>query len=200
MRQENGMQRWLLGQEAPGCDGDFSRLEHLDLGDGAWIDVQRGWVRGHARLLDELAASVAWKSEERRMYDRMVEVPRLFAGLPEPPPPVEEMRRVLSAHYRVHFARVTAAYYRDGRDSVAWHGDYVARELDRDTLVATVSLGGPRTFRIRPAGGGRSLAWSIGCGDLFVMGGSIQRTHQHSVPKTAHAEPRIAIMFRPIWP
>jgi hypothetical protein len=31
------------------------------------------------------------------------------------------------------------------------------------------------------------------------MGGTCQRTFQHSVPKVARADPRIAVMFRPRW-
>jgi alkylated DNA repair dioxygenase AlkB len=81
---------------------------------------------------------------------------------------------------------------------VAWHGDTVARELP-NALVATVSVGAPRRFSLRPKGGGRSLSLSLGWGDLLVMGGTIQRTWQHSVPKTASAAPRISIMFRPAW-
>jgi alkylated DNA repair dioxygenase AlkB len=52
---------------------------------------------------------------------------------------------------------------------------------------------------LRPYGGGRSIAYNLGWGDLFVMGGSCQRTFQHSVPKLAHAETRIAVMYRPFW-
>ena len=90
-------------------------------------------------------------------------------------------------------------YYRDGADSVAWHGDTTARDLDEPTLVATVSLGAPRRFLLRPRGGGRSIAFPLGRGDLFVMGGLCQRTWRHAVPKVPRALPRLAIMFRPIW-
>lgn len=69
----------------------------------------------------------------------------------------------------------------------------------RAALVATVSVGAPRKFLIRPTGGGASRALALGCGDLLVMGGACQRTHQHAIPKVARAEPRIAIMFRPSW-
>jgi alkylated DNA repair dioxygenase AlkB len=81
---------------------------------------------------------------------------------------------------------------------VAWHGDYVARRMT-EALVATVSVGAPRRFLLRPKGGGPSIALSLGEGDLLVMGGSCQRTWDHCVPKVKRAEPRIAIMFRPIW-
>jgi alkylated DNA repair dioxygenase AlkB len=191
------MQEWLFGHETP-CIA-APPFERIDLGEGAWVELARGWVSGHARLFDELRQNVAWREEDRQMYDRVVAVPRMFALLEQWPAVIEDMRRALSARYQMEFVRVSAALYRGGRDSVAWHGDYVARELQTDTLVATVSLGGPRKFLLRKKGGGPSRAWSLGCGDLLVMGGSCQRTHQHAVPKAAHAEPRIALMFRPSW-
>ncbi len=190
----------LFGRREPRCDATFGTVERVTLGDGAWLDVARGWLDGHAALFDELRDRVAWREESRRMYDRVVEVPRLFAVLApgERPPAVEEMRAALGVRYGTTFDRVSVALYRDGSDSVAWHGDYVARTMT-EALVATVSLGEPRRFLVRPTGGGRSLALPLGWGDLIVMGGTCQRTHQHSIPKVAHAGPRIAVMFRPTW-
>jgi alkylated DNA repair dioxygenase AlkB len=108
------------------------------------------------------------------------------------------MRRALSARYQETFVRVSFAYYRDGNDSVAWHGDTTARDLP-EALVATVSLGQPRRFLLRPTEGGSSIAFPLGGGDLLVMGGTCQRTWRHAIPKVAEAGPRIAVMFRPIW-
>jgi alkylated DNA repair dioxygenase AlkB len=194
------MQGWLLGHEPPRCDDSFGALERTWLDEGAWIDLARGWLAGHAALFDELERAAAWREESRRMYDRVVEVPRLIAVVTpgERPPVVDAMRVALERRYATEFPRVSLALYRNGADSVAWHGDYVARTLP-EALVATVSLGAPRKLLVRPTGGGPSRALSIGCGDLVVMGGTCQRTHQHAVPKVARAEPRIAIMFRPIW-
>ena len=194
-------QGWLLGRDEPRCDASFAAVERVALTDGAWLELARGWLAGHAALFDELRQNVAWREESRRMYDRVVDVPRLVAALPpdDRPPAVEAMRAALERRYATPLPRVSVALYRDGRDSVAWHGDYVARRLP-EALVATVSVGAPRKLLVRPTGGGRSsLALSIGCGDLLVMGGSCQRTHQHAIPKSARAEPRIAIMFRPVW-
>ena len=88
--------------------------------------------------------------------------------------------------------------YRDGCDSVAWHGDTLGRSATEDTIVAIVSLGFPRGLLLRPAGGGPALRHELGRGDLFVMGGSCQRTWRHSVPKTArHVGPRLSVQFRP---
>ena len=194
-------QAWLLGRDPPRCDAAFATVERLALAEGAWLELARGWLAGHATLFDELRQNVAWREESRRMYDRVVDVPRRVAVLPPAarPPAVEAMRLALERRYATPFPRVSVALYRDGRDSVAWHGDYVARTLP-EALVATVSVGAPRKFLVRPTGGGKaSLSLRLGCGDLLVMGGTCQRTHQHAIPKTARAEPRIAIMFRPVW-
>lgn len=90
-------------------------------------------------------------------------------------------------------------FARDGRDSVAMHGDKMGPLVD-DTIVATVSVGSPRRFLMRSVSGGYRQAFSLGWGDLLVMGGTCQRTWQHGVPKLAHADPRISIMFRPRVP
>jgi alkylated DNA repair dioxygenase AlkB len=132
------------------------------------------------------------------MYDREVEVPRLLAGVPEHPAcagRVRELAEALSQHYGARFDRQMMALYRDGRDSVAWHGDKLGA-MRSNALVGVLSLGGRRRFALRPAGGGRSRVWSVGEGDLVVMGGTCQATWEHCVPKVREAAPRIALMFR----
>ncbi|HEX5102003.1 MAG TPA: alpha-ketoglutarate-dependent dioxygenase AlkB [Polyangiaceae bacterium] len=191
----------LFGGGEPAFDATFSKLERTVLSAHAWLDYAPGWLSGHEALFSLLATSVHWRKEKRTMYERIVEVPRLVAGLPAdgPVPPVlTQAGLALSARYGEELSRIGLGFYRDGSESVAWHGDYVARELP-NALVVTVSVGGPRRFLVRPKGGGQSLALSLGWGDLLVMGGSTQRTFEHSIPKVTHAPPRIAIMFRPVW-
>jgi len=191
----------LFGSEAPGFDESFAMLRRRELGSGAWIEHAPGWLRGHETLFEALLASTRWRSEQREMYDRVVEVPRRYAVFPADGPAdpvVWAAQTALSRRYGQAFERVSAALYRDGADSVAFHGDYVARRMDH-ALVASVSLGAPRRLLLRPAGGGRSIAVSLGWGDLFVMGGTCQRTYQHAVPKVVHADPRIVLMYRPRW-
>lgn len=191
----------LFGSGAPTIDERFTMLERITLEHGAWLDVVRGWLMGHDRVFDLLERQVAWRSESRVMYDRTVEVPRQYAVIADGArihPVLGEMRRALDRRYATSFERLSVALYRDGRDSVAWHGDYVARRMPQ-ALVATVSVGAPRRFLLRQTGGGKSIALSLGWGDLLVMGGSCQRTYQHAIPKVAHADPRIAIMYRPKW-
>ena len=189
----------LFGSGEPRLDPCFPGLRRLALGAGAWVDHQPGWLEGHDAVFEALRRTTRWEHQRRRMYERVVDVPRLVAVLPDDGPghPVlDQAAAVLSRHYGLALTRVSLAYYRDGRDSVAWHGDRLGRLVD-DTVVAILSLGEPRRFLLRPAVGGASRAFDLGWGDLLVMGGSCQRTWQHAVPKTALAGPRISAQFRP---
>ncbi len=191
------------GREPPSVDAAaLTGARRLWLDDSAWVEHLPEWVIGEEGLLEVLVQGTDWRTERRHMYDRIVDVPRLVAGVPDDGPGhplLERIRELLSAHYATVFTRVSMGYYRDGADSVAWHGDTTARDMDMPTLVATVSLGGPRRFLLRPRGGGPSIRFALGRGDLFVMGGLCQRTWQHAVPKVARALPRLAVMFRPVW-
>jgi alkylated DNA repair dioxygenase AlkB len=191
-------------QARPGPLGGAVR--RAELTDGAWVDVRPGWLTGAADLFARLVADVPWRAEKRQMYDRVVDVPRLLCfygeedGLPDPA--LEECRARLDAHYGPELGEpfVTAGLclYRDGRDSVAWHGDTIGRGSREDTMVAIVSLGSPRALMLRPRGGGPARRYELGHGDLIVMGGSCQRTWEHAVPKTARpVGPRISVQFRP---
>jgi alkylated DNA repair dioxygenase AlkB len=186
----------LFGNQEPGFDSEFAALEHHDLGNDAWVDYAPGWLDGDEQLFDLIERSAAWSSPRVLMYDRVVQTPRLTAEVDVGWHPIlAGMVAALSERYGMQLDRLSAGLYRTGADSVAWHGDRIARDLPHAT-VATVSLAGPRRFLLRPRGGGSSLAFSLGCGDLVVMGGSCQRTWEHTVPKVANARPRIALMLR----
>lgn len=179
--------------------------ERLILSDGAWLDVQRDWLGRADEVFDALVARVPWRAERREMFDRVVDVPRLVhtfhAGDALPHPALDDARTSLSSHYLPElgepFVTAGCCFYRDGQDSVAWHGDTIGRGRTQDTMVAIVSIGDPRRLLLRPRGGGASIAVTMGHGDLVVMGGSCQRTWEHAVPKVAHAGPRISVQFRP---
>ena len=174
---------------------------------GAWIDHRPSWVQGSDELFLRLVDSVPWHEERRPMYDRVVDVPRLLKFYEEgetlPDPLLERVRDRLNEHYlpelRERFVTAGCCFYRDGRDSVAWHGDTIGRSRTEDTMVAIVSFGAPRNLLLRPrGGGGGTLRYPLGHGDLVVMGGSCQRTWEHAIPKTTRpVGPRISIQFRP---
>ncbi len=182
------------------------RVRRTELSRGAWIDVLPGWFEGADQVFGELVRSVPWRAERRPMYDGVVDVPRLLhtygAAEPLPHRALTEAREALSAHYAPELgeAFVTAGccYYRDGHDSVAWHGDNIGRGRSQDTMVAIVSFGSPRKLQLRPRGGQLAFSHALGHGDLIVMGGSCQRTWEHAVPKTTRpVGPRISVQFRP---
>ena len=191
----------LFATGVPGFDAGFRAVRRLELSHGAWIDHVPGWVSGHDALFDELEHGLQWRRETMQMYDKTVDVPRLLAKVPREgagQPLIENLRTAISERYGEEFVYTTAALYRDGNDSVAFHGDTTARNMI-EALVATVSLGSPRRFMLKPVEGGSSIALPLGRGDLVIMGGTCQRTWRHGIPKVANAGPRIALMFRPKW-
>ncbi|MFI9114013.1 alpha-ketoglutarate-dependent dioxygenase AlkB family protein [Streptomyces venezuelae] len=202
-----GLQGSLFDQGDDIRFGALDGLRRTALDSGSWIDHLPGWLHGADALFEELAARVPWRAEERPMYDSVVAVPRLLAhygeGATLPHPALVEARQTLSSHYAAELGEpfVTAGLclYRDGRDSVAWHGDRTGRSATRDTMVAILSLGDPRDLAFRPRSGGPTvLRLPLGHGDLVVMGGACQRAWEHAVPKTSRAVgPRISVQFRP---
>jgi alkylated DNA repair dioxygenase AlkB len=195
-------------------------VQRTELAHGAWIDILPGWLAGADDLFARLLDRVPWRAERRPMYDRVVDVPRLLCFCAEgdelPDPLLIEARAALDEHYGPELGErfVTAGLclYRDGKDSVAWHGDTIGRGSTQDTMVAILSLGTPRPLLLRPvvrgglrgvvppgsSSGGPTLRHDVGHGDLLVMGGSCQRTWQHAIPKTTKPTgPRISVQFRP---
>jgi alkylated DNA repair dioxygenase AlkB len=186
--------------------GPLDGLRRTRLSRGAWVDVLPGWLSGADELFARLVTEVPWRAERREMYERVVDVPRLVCtyGVGEtlPHERLTEARDLLSRHYAGElgepFVTAGCCYYRDGNDSVAWHGDRIGRGRIHDTMVAIVSLGSPRKLLLRPKGGSVEQTHWLGHGDLLVMGGSCQRTWEHAVPKTSRpVGPRISVQFRP---
>ena len=190
----------------------FDHAERRWLDDGAWVDVRAGWLTGADSLFDELLTAIPWRAEQRQMYDKVLDVPRLvsfhdLARERAPHPGLARLRVRLNDAYAHElgepFTSVGLCLYRDGSDSVAWRGDTIGRSSTEDTMVAVLSLGATRVFALRPRTAGAdgrrtSVRLPQVHGDLLVMGGSCQRTWEHAVPKTARPTgPRISIQFRP---
>ena len=186
-------QQSLFDDGSPRFDTSFAGLERLTLDEHSWIDYCPGWLSGSDRLFAELLEVGNWSQRQVLMFDKLVLEPRLTAGFAtdiadeSTPAAVVAITDVLSARYAVPLDRVWVNLYRDGSDSVAWHGDRNAK-AHRDPLVATVSLGARRKFQLRPKGSS-TIAHTImaGHGDLVVMGGACQHEWEHAVPKVAKA-------------
>ena len=179
------------GAAEPGLGALGGTVRRHLLSRGAWVDVRPGWVTGSDDLFPRLVQTVPWHAERRPMYERVVDVPRLLKfydeGEPLPDPVLDRAREALNEHYGAElgeeFTTAGMCFYRDGRDSVAWHGDTIGRSRRENTMVAIVSFGEACRRLLRPRnGGGGTLAFALGHGDLLVMGGSCQRTWEHAVP------------------
>jgi alkylated DNA repair dioxygenase AlkB len=158
---------WDLAEEA--SLGPLAVTRH-HLSRGAWVDHLPGWVEGSDEVLEVLLGDIGWRADRRQMYEREVAVPRLlrwYGGDEQLPHPLlTSARDALNAHYGPElgepFVSAGMCLYRDGRDSVAWHGDRLGRGRSADTMVAIVSFGSPRPLLLRPVGGGEGLALSPG--------------------------------------
>lgn len=184
-------------------------FERLELGDGAWVDVARGWLTGAEELYTHLHDEVAWATSRLFRYDHLVEERRLGSswkrGTPLPHPALADITRALQHRYGVQFDGFGMMLYRDGRDGQAFHRDTDMRWLD-DTIVAVLSLGAPRPWLLRPLGSrhdhepGRGATHDLapGPGDLIVMGGSTQAHWEHSVAYQGGRplRPRISLQWR----
>ena len=189
------LQGTLFGTLPFGLADLSERVRRTMLDDECWVDHVDGWVTGADDLYLEFRRTFDWRTHRRWIMDREVVEPRLSTGIRRPSPELRLMATSLGRHYGLGFTASWANLYRDGSDSVAWHGDRFRPGAVHET-VALVSLGGPRTIRIRPRGGGPSLPWNLASGDLFVMGGPTQHRFEHCVPKTGLAVARISVAFR----
>jgi alkylated DNA repair dioxygenase AlkB len=191
----------LFGGEEPAIERTRPVAERVELAGGAWVDHTPEWLAGSDVVFAELVDRAPWSQKRRPMYDRVVDEPRLTAwwspghGGDWLPTVLFDIRAGLIERYHVPFSSIGCNLYRDGCDSVAWHGDTVRKTM-AEPIVAIVSLGQPRRFLLRPRGGGPSRRYDLGCGDLLVMGGTCQHTWEHCVPKARAAGPRLSVTFR----
>jgi alkylated DNA repair dioxygenase AlkB len=182
-----------------GVDETFSTAVRHDLDGTSWVDVVPGWLTGDDALMARLVDAVPFTQHQRWMYNQLFDEPRLTAEYPEiadvPEPFVDVIAAALLRQYGIPYDGLWLNLYRDQRDGTGWHGDWATckREL---CVVPVLSLGAPRRFLLKPRPGGGSIGFTVGGGDLVVMGGRCQRDWLHSVPKQARpAGPRVSLNF-----
>ena len=188
----------LFGYGEPRVASNFS-IRRTILDPCCWIDHATGFLEGADQLLIDLETKMDWFRGKRLMYGQYHDEPRRTGTESKAgktlPTVIETIRTALSTHYDQPFMGLHCNHYETGEDCVAWHADRIGR-TEIDPLVAIVSLGGPRTFRMRPQSGGPSHGVRLESGDLLVMGGATQHHWEHAVPKTAHAAPRMSVTMR----
>lgn len=166
-------------------------------------------------LKEKFRAEIAWKQESMNMYGKQVPFPRLtawygdsgrpysFSGITLQPhewtPELAELRDRLNELCDTQFNSLLLNLYRDERDSIGWHQD-AERELGTNPIIASISLGGTRTFQLRRKDDHKEkLQYNLGHGSLLVMAGALQHHWQHAINKSkVPCGERINLTFRTI--
>ena len=166
------------------------------------------------QLFDRLKSGLAWQEEDIFIFGKWVKVPRLmcwygdaeaiysYSGVSHQPLPwtaeLQSIRTKLQQYCNREFNSVLANLYRDGKDSMGCHADD-EKELGANPLIASLSLGDDRIFKLHHKRRKLNLELNLGHGDLLVMAGSLQHHWRHSIPKTKKPKaPRINLTFRKI--
>ena len=125
-----------------------------------------------------------------------------YSGIDHQPrpwtPELQAIRARVEKQCQCIFNSVLANLYRDGKDSMGCHADD-EKELGRNPVIASLSLGDERLFKLHHKNSKATLDIILGHGDLLVMAGTLQHHWQHSVPKTKKFKTgRINLTFRRI--
>jgi len=183
---------------------------------GAAITYDPEWLAADAArsLFEALRGALPWERHRITVYGRSLEAPRLscwigdvayrYSGTlfePHPwPAALATMRERLERELDAGFNSVLANLYRDGNDRLGFHRDSEP-ELGPEPLIASISLGATRRFRLREREGRGSYGIDLEHGSLLVMAGATQRHWLHAVPPTARpVGPRINLTFRQVLP
>lgn len=189
--------------------------QHRDLGRGSWARLIPGFVLEHADLMQRLLDTLPLRQEPITMFGKTHLTPRLTSWHgdpgcayrysrrlfePEPwTPELSTIRNRLVESCGYVFNSVLVNHYRDGRDAMGAHADDEPElgPTREDIGVASVSLGGRRRFLLRPKEGGEPIEYTLGEGDVLVMGGTTQQHFKHWVPRTTRpVRPRMNLTFR----
>jgi alkylated DNA repair dioxygenase AlkB len=176
----------------------------VERGDVTYYPAFLGFDEGDA-LVAELLATTKFAADTRLMYGKRVAVPRETAGrgdrMTQPwTPLLQVVRHRIETLLDTEFDYVFVNKYRDGRDSVAWHGDHEGQDQP-GKIVGSLSLGATREFDLRPKAESdlrpRTIALDVSHGDLIVMAGETQRYWEHRVRKDPRVhEQRLNLTFR----
>ncbi|PIE23951.1 MAG: alpha-ketoglutarate-dependent dioxygenase AlkB [Planctomycetota bacterium] len=151
-----------------------------------------------AQLYEELHAGLALRVLPVRVFGRLHKQPRetswhapgsySYSGLtlePQPwTPELHELRERIRQHCGMDFPSVLVNHYRDGSDRMGWHADDEP-ELGEDPVIASLSLGATRRFRLKHKQQKQAKhSLDLEGGSLLLMDGATQRHWLHSLPAT----------------
>lgn len=193
--------------------------EVVDFGDGGWVRRLPNWYADGDALIPVLLASLPLRQERITVFGRQHDTPRLVSWHGDPecsyrysgrrftPAPwtavLSELRERVGEAAGYSFNSVLVNVYRDGRDAMGAHRDDEPElgPTREDVGIASLSIGARRRFLLEHEPSRRRVEWSLGDGDLLVMGGTTQRSCKHWVPRTRRLVGlRINLTFRVVLP
>ncbi len=193
-------------------------LERISLPDAEIGFMRRFYGEDEAwQHFAALREEVPWRHEPITLWGKQFLQPRLtawygdagadytYSGLRMAPlawsPRLAAIKAAVESLCGRRFNSVLLNLYRDEQDSVGWHSDDEA-ELGQHPVIASLSLGGPRVFKmkhklrkqVKPA------SLELGNGSLLLMGGATQQYWLHAVEKERQPRgARINLTFRTIY-
>lgn len=183
--------------------------------DGELFLIKRFYqLRESDLLFEQLKSALTWQEEAIFIYGKQCKAPRLmcwygdsgacyrYSGVYHQPLPWTDelmiIKKKVQSYCHSSFNSVLANLYRNGRDSTGCHADD-EKELGQNPVIASLSLGDERLFKLHHKKRKESLDIYLGHGDLLVMAGTLQHHWVHSIPKTTKLKgPRINLTFRKI--
>lgn len=185
-------------------DGEALLIEHF-------IDAAEA-----ATLSRQLQAELSWQTETLVLYGREITVPRRVSWVGDPgatytysgvlheplpwSPLLANLRARIQSCTGYDFNSVLANLYQDGMDSMGWHADK-ERELGHNPVIASLSFGAERMFKLRHNKSGDTVEMYLPSGSLLLMRGALQHHWRHCLPKMRGVTaPRVNLTFRYIYP
>jgi alkylated DNA repair dioxygenase AlkB len=215
---EQPAQPLIHGQTSASHYNAHDKAIRFNLGDEALLYlIKQFYAQDVAdNLFHQLYKKINWQEEHIYLFNKRIKVPRLMAWYGDPSAnyryssvdhhplpwiePLLAIREHLEQHCQAHFNSVLANLYRNGGDSMGCHADD-EKELGANPVIASLSLGDERIFKLHHKKSKRSYSIPLANGDLLVMAGACQKFWLHSIPKTkAFKSPRINLTYRKIIP
>lgn len=187
------------------------------LGEASLSEFPQAFNADYAKnMCAELVAVIPWRQESLRIAGKVRNVPRLqcwmgdresyygYSGMRLQAEPwnsqLLEIKQRVEELSNQTFNSVLLNFYRDGRDSVAWHADD-EDELGPEPVIASVSFGAERKFQLKhkfDKNKGR-IDMLLRHGSLLVMHSPMQKYWLHQLPKEPGLmQGRINLTFRTI--
>lgn len=198
----------------PACLGPEGELQLPN--NAGTITYERSFLSAEesTRIFDDCLSAASWSRSPITFFGKSVLQPRdtaffgtafyTYSGETRQPtgwsadPPasvaIDNLRKKIERHLELPegwFNVVLANKYYHGQDSMGYHADD-ERSLGTEPIIASISIGAPRKFVVRPKKTKRhlftnpcKLEYQLANGSLLVMRGKMQQFFEHALPKVA---------------